>query len=150
MKRPQIPYGYTIENGAAIPHPEESEKLRRFFAFYLDGCSIREAAKAAGIERTGTTCRNMLTNETYLGTDFYPRLIPPDVMKKAKARALERGRNYSRERVARYRVVPVRTSFTFTGATPDSSASRLYECIQPLKNKTPTEPWVEKEKRPWQ
>ena len=133
MKRPMIPYGYRIENGAAIPHPEESEKLQRFFTFYLDGCSIREAAKAAGIERTGTTCRNMLTNETYLGTDFYPRLIQPDVMKKAKARAEERGQSYSREREARYRVVPVRVSFTFTGVTPDLSASRLYECIQPKK-----------------
>lgn len=133
MKRPMIPYGYKIENGVAIPHPEESEKLRRFFAFYLDGCSIREAAKAAEVERTGTTCRNMLTNETYLGTDFYPRLIQPDVMKKAKERALERGQNYSREKEARYRVVPVRTTFTFAGATPDLSASRLYECIQPKK-----------------
>ncbi|MBQ9662735.1 MAG: hypothetical protein IJV40_06250 [Oscillospiraceae bacterium] len=133
MKRPMIPYGYKIENGAAIPHPEESEKLRRFFAFYLDGCSIRAAAKAAGIDHSPTTCRNMLTNETYLGTDFYPRLIQPDVMKKAKARAEVRGQNYSREREARYRVVPVRTAFTFAGATPDLSASRLYECIQPKK-----------------
>ena len=134
MKRPMIPYGYKIENGAAIPHPEESEKLRRFFAFYVDGYSIREAMKTAEINLSPTTCRNMLTNETYLGTDFYPRLIQPAVMKKAKARALERGRNYSREHESKFKTLPVFTSFTFSGSA--DSASRLYECIQPIKKQT--------------
>ncbi|MBO5569704.1 MAG: hypothetical protein J6A79_12335 [Clostridia bacterium] len=134
MKRPQIPYGYKIENGVAVPHPEESRKLQQLFAYYVYyNCSLREAVKSAGIEMSPTSCRNMLENEIYLGTDYYPRLIQPGLMARAKARAAERGQNYSRERESEYRPIPVKTKFAFIADEGKSSASRLYECIQPIK-----------------
>ena len=130
MKRPAVPYGYQIINGKAVPHPEESRKLRDFFNYYtINGCSVAEAAARAEIEMT--TCRQMLTNRVYLGTDYYPQLITPDLMEKTEEAVRERSFRRGWRRSS-FRPIAVRTQFIFTpGKAP--SASRLYELIQPAQ-----------------
>ena len=69
------PYGYRIVNAQAIADEETAKKLKSFYSEYLRRESILAAAKAAGIEKTHSMLGKMLRNTTYLGTDFYPRLI---------------------------------------------------------------------------
>ena len=42
------PYGYRIENGAAVINDQEAECVRRIFDNYISGMSLAESAKAAG------------------------------------------------------------------------------------------------------
>ena len=42
------PYGYRIENGAAVINDQEAECVRQIFENYISGMSLTEAAKAAG------------------------------------------------------------------------------------------------------
>lgn len=134
--RAQIPYGYKIENGAAVPHPEEAYRLKEFFDLYVNhGCSIAEAKARAEIDRSAQTCRAMLTNTVYLGTDYYPRLITPGMMKKAE-KAIEENRKApaGQKRVA-FQKTPVFTQFTFLPGEPPehvNCASWLYGRVQPI------------------
>ena len=79
-----VPYGYKIVNAKALPDEEAAEKLRDLYEWYLDSGSIIEAGRAAGIEKTHSMLGLMLKNETYLGTDFYPRLIDDETFEKAQ------------------------------------------------------------------
>ena len=125
----QIPYGYRIVNGAAIPDPDESAKLRKFFDLYVHhGCSIATAKARAGIDRCDKTARNMLTNPVYLGTGFYPALLDASLMEKAKEVVNEKGRERGRT-VKAFEPIPVLSRFRFipsSGRTPQD----LYASIQ--------------------
>ena len=66
------PYGYRIENGAAVINEAEAECVRRIFNNYISGMSLREAAKAAGHPLVHSTVKRMLTKKYYCGDDFYP------------------------------------------------------------------------------
>ena len=46
----QIPYGYRIENGAAVIIPAEAAQIRLIFQNYIAGMSLQSAARAAGAE----------------------------------------------------------------------------------------------------
>ena len=135
MKRPAIPYGYKIENGVAAPHPEESERLRQFFTYYVYyDKSVAEAASLAEIWMTNESCRRMLTNLVYLGTDYYPQLITPDLMEKAKQAMAEKRKGYVGRKGSKLNPIPVQTQFTFIPREgPETNrASWLYWCIQPI------------------
>ena len=69
------PYGYRIENGAAVINEAEAECVRRIFDNYISGMSLREAAKAAGHPLVHSTVKRMLTKKYYCGDDFYPAII---------------------------------------------------------------------------
>lgn len=74
----------TIEDGRALPDEVAAEKLKEFFDEYLACGSMLAAAKKAGIEKTHSMLGRILKNRTYLGSDFYPRLIDDDTFKKAQ------------------------------------------------------------------
>ena len=42
------PYGYRIENGAAVINEAEADCVRQIFDNYISGMSLTESAKAAG------------------------------------------------------------------------------------------------------
>lgn len=134
--RAQIPYGYRIENGMAVPHPEEASRLKEFFNLYVNhGCSIAEAKDRAEIDRSERTCRAILTNPVYLGTDYYPRLISPGMMKKAKKTVEEKRKGPAGQKRVRYQATPVRTQFAFLPGDPPADMNRaawLYGRIQPI------------------
>ena len=81
----KTPFGYTIQNGEIIRHPDESGAVRGIFTRYLQGESYSRIA--GEMERLGTRyhqhtpqwnkhmVKRILENERYLGTEEYPRLI---------------------------------------------------------------------------
>ena len=84
MTQTHVPYGYRIEDGKAIPDEVAAEKLKEFFDEYLACGSMLAAAKKVGIEKTHSMLGRILENRTYLGKDFYPRLIDDDTFQKAQ------------------------------------------------------------------
>lgn len=136
MKRPAIPFGYQIVDGKAVPHPEESKKLQVFFDRYVNhGDSVAAAAAMAEIQMAKESCRRMLTNPVYLGNDYYPQLITPDLMEKAKQAMAVKRKGCVGRKGSRLKPIPVWTQFTFTpGKAPETNrASWLYDQIQPIK-----------------
>lgn len=73
-----IPYGYRIERGKAVIVPEEAERIRTFLNAYLDGFSIKNAGAEAEIPLSKSALRKLLSNDVYLGTDYYPPIIDRD------------------------------------------------------------------------
>ena len=71
-----IPYGYKIENGHAVPEPEQAKKLNDFIEAYLGGLSIKESRKASGIELSQSSLLDYLRTGTYAGTEYYPPIVP--------------------------------------------------------------------------
>ena len=81
----KTPFGYMIQNGEIICHPQESGAVRDIFARYLLGESYSQIA--GEMERLGIRyhqhtpqwnkhmVKRILENERYLGTEEYPRLI---------------------------------------------------------------------------
>ena len=81
----KIPFGYLIENGEIIRHPEESGAVRDIFARYLRGESYSQIA--GEMERLGVRyhqhtpqwnkhmVKRILENERYLGAGGYPRMV---------------------------------------------------------------------------
>ena len=44
-----IPFGYKIEDGAAVICDEDAEKVKKLFKNYLLGLSLSQAAKESGL-----------------------------------------------------------------------------------------------------
>ena len=92
-----IPYGYRIENGRAIPDPDEARRVRAFFEDYLNGASQQEAARQNGIHRAQATLGKMLRDKKYTGDGFYPPIIPREtfdrVQEERKRREASLGRD---------------------------------------------------------
>ena len=88
-----IPYGYIIQNGQNVPHPDEVMIIRRIFADYLGGSSllkIAQALTAEGIEFLPGRCdwnknrvKRILEDVRYTGTGTYPAVISEDIYYKA-------------------------------------------------------------------
>ena len=69
-------FGYTVENGYYVPHPEEAPVVRRIFESYLAGTGIRRIALALGADGIRTKRGNLpdnrfveyiLRNPVYIG-----------------------------------------------------------------------------------
>lgn len=81
----KTPFGYMIQNGEIICHPQESSAVRDIFARYLLGESYSQIA--GEMERLGIRyhqhtpqwnkhmVKRILENERYLGAGGYPRLV---------------------------------------------------------------------------
>ena len=79
------PYGYRIENGKAVIDEAAAEKVKMLYEYYLEGRSLVNAAKDAGIETSHGTARRMMENRHYLGNDFYPAIINAETFSAAGA-----------------------------------------------------------------
>lgn len=95
------PYGYRIENGRAVLDEEKAAAVRKLLEGYLGGMGLAPAAEAAGIHVVHTQVKKMLTNEKYLGDDYYPAILTREEIEAVKAeldkRARALGRIYERE-----------------------------------------------------
>lgn len=91
-----IPYGYRIVDAKAVFDEEKAEKVRTLFKEYIKLESVQKANRIAGIDKAHPFLGTMLKNRTYLGTDYYPRLIDDEIFEKAqtirKDRAVKLGR----------------------------------------------------------
>ena len=85
MRHGHTPFGYRIENGAAVANEDEAEQIRQIYREYLSGKSYIEAAKSAGVIMTHRSVKRMLQNKHYLGDDFYPAIIDRENFEAAEA-----------------------------------------------------------------
>lgn len=90
------PYGYRIENGKAIVDETAAEQVRKLYAGYLEGLSLKDAAKEAEINCYHATAGRMLQDKHYLGDEFYPPIIDEETFEKAKVEKQRRAEKLGR------------------------------------------------------
>lgn len=141
-----IPYGYRIENGRAVTCMPEAGQVQELFRLYLSGLSIRAAKEMAGIPVCVRTANKMLKRETYLGDEYYPAIIEPDIFHEAEVERAARCAKLGNHKTSRPQpAVPVRTQFGVSSSsctrddlTPARRAALLYSMIIPGSDKTIT------------
>ena len=143
----RIPYGYKIVNGQAEPYSEQVKKIQCFFDCYLEGYSLRKATVVAGVERSWMSCRNMLVNPVYLGTEDYPPIFTPEQMERAAGEVKRRGAHLTGKTGRPVRKpFPIQTEFFYhkeadwdkeadrEGETPADISARMYRSICSLSD----------------
>lgn len=90
------PYGYKIESGKAVVDETEARQVRKLYAGYIEGLSLKEAAKKAEINCYHATTGRMLQDKHYLGDEFYPPIIDVKTFEKAKAEKQRRAEKLGR------------------------------------------------------
>ena len=129
------PYGYRIENGAAVINEAEAECVRRIFDNYISGMSLREAASAAGHPLVHSTVKRMLTKKYYCGDDFYPAIIDISTFHTANNELKRRADNKNQTGKTRRIMPKPETEFTFSPPLtqyddPYEQAQYLYSLIE--------------------
>ena len=129
------PYGYRIENGAAVIDEAEADCVRQIFDNYISGMSLREAASAAGHPLVHSTVKRMLTKKYYCGDDFYPAIIDAAVFHRANSELKRRADNKNQTGKTRRIMPKPETEFTFSPPLtqyddPYEQAQYLYSLIE--------------------
>ena len=139
MSRGHTPYGYRIENGAAVIHEEEAAQIRKMYEGYLGGLSLVASAAEAGITMKHSSAKRMMQNSHLLGDDFYPAIIDKETRKKiiteSERRAAFLGRNFAPKEK---KVIPPPTRFTLTKTDirytdPYKQAQYIYSQIKEVE-----------------
>lgn len=133
MKR--LPYGYRWIQGKIAVDDNAAKRLTLFFHRYIDGAGIEDARMSAGLPLSSATCRSMLTNRAYLGTDELPPILPEQVMDAAALEVKRRGARLVGKSMPKVPPLQVATSFRMrptAGAPEDPTAyaAWLYDGIQ--------------------
>jgi hypothetical protein len=89
-----IPYGYRVEKGRNVPHPEERQIVQRIFTEYIGGASLLQIAQVLTAEKVefipGRSDWNknrigrILADERYCGTETYPAIVDVDAYNQAR------------------------------------------------------------------
>lgn len=146
--RPRIPYGYCLVNGTLRIEPEENRKLLLLFENYVRGYSLKDCLKLSGVERSIGWLRSVFDNETYMGKNDYPQLVPEKLWKKANAEAKRRGaKTIGREKLKlRQKPVPVETAFFYArpvmgniSEDPVEAAAQMYRHIRIRGKREPSD-----------
>ena len=124
------PYGYRIENGAAVINDQEAECVRRIFDNYISGMSLREAASAAGHPLVHSTVKRMLTKKYYCGDDFYPAIIDISTFHTANSELKRRADN--KNQTGKTRRIMAKSEMEFTFSPPLTQYDDPYEQAQYL------------------
>ena len=90
------PFGYRIVNGEAVIDEPAAEQLKNLFLAYLAGDSLTTAAQKAGIRISHAVVGKMLRNTHYLGDNYYPAIIDPDIFESAEAERIRRAEKLGR------------------------------------------------------
>ncbi len=105
------PYGYRIVRGEAVIDSEEALNLRTFFKLFLQGFTVEDARHDAGIKMSLAAVGMMLSNRTYLGDGFYPRIIDEETFEAAQTERAKRNRCPEGSNSCRLFPVPVSSRF---------------------------------------
>lgn len=129
------PYGYRIENGAAVINEAEAECVRCIFDNYISGMSLTESAKAAGHPVVHSSVKRILSRECYCGDDFYPAIIDAAVFHRANSELKRRADNKNQTGKTRRKSPVPETEFTFSPTQtqyddPYEQAQYLYSLIE--------------------
>ena len=106
-----VPYGYKIVNGAAMIVDDEKAKIIQLYETFISGASYRLCREASGIPRTAKGCRAILSDRTYLGTDFYPQLLDTELFQLAQAEFARKPKNPGGRK--KRKPLPIQTTFNF-------------------------------------
>lgn len=129
------PYGYRIENGAAVINEAEAECVRRIFDNYISGMSLTESAKAAGHPVVHSSVKRILSRECYCGDDFYPAIIDAAVFHRVNSELKRRADKKNQTGKTRRKSPVPETEFTFSPPQtqyddPYEQAQYLYSLIE--------------------
>ncbi len=137
MSRGHTPFGYKIENGVAVICVDQAEQIRKIYAGYLGGLSLRNAAKEAGIKMVHASVRRLLQNPHLLGDDFYPAIIDRETFDAFEAERKRREEALGRDNKQKKTVepTPAPTSFRMAQAAqtfsdPYQQAEYIYSLIE--------------------
>lgn len=131
-----IPYGYRIENGAAVVDEAEATVVRDFFNYYISGLALMAAAKKVGLKLYHGSAGRMLRNTKYLGDDYYPAIIDQKTFDKAEEVRLGRAKALGRVRELKSaKEAPFPTKFTMPAVKavyedPFQQAAYAYSLIE--------------------
>ena len=130
------PYGYDIVGGKAVINEEQAAAIRQTCENYLSGMSMTQAARAAGINMNHSGVKRLMLNPRYLGDEFYPAILTPEIAQAVEAErqrrdALYKGKRYSREEVTLF----IPTAFTMRKVStrykdPVKQAEYAYSLIE--------------------
>ena len=134
------PYGYDIVGGAAVINEEQAAAIRQTCENYLSGMSMTQAARAAGINLKHSGVKRLMLNPRYLGDDFYPAILTPEIAQAVEAErqrrdALFQGKRYTREELQ----ISIPTAFTMRKFSqkykdPVEQAEYAYSLIDAIDN----------------
>ena len=131
-----VPFGYRVVNEVAVIENKEAFMLRSLFEEYINCGSMLAAARKAGINMTHSKIGLMLKNSTYLGTDFYPRIIDDETFKRAQETRLKTAQRLGRIKEAKTKEkIPPAFEFTIDKIErkyqdPYKQASYAYDKIK--------------------
>ena len=133
------PYGYDIVGGAAVINEEQAANLRKLCENYLSGMSFVQAAKEVGLEMKHSGVKRLMQNPRYLGDDFYPAILTPEIAQAVEAErqrrdTLYKGTRYTKEAVTT--VIPTRFAMKRTAPKyqdPIKQAEYAYSQIKEVK-----------------
>lgn len=91
-----IPFGYRIVDGKAVVDEKEAVMLWKMYEGYLEGKALRAAAEDAGIHCYHGSAARILGNKKYLGTDYYPQIIAPQIFGMVQAERDKRAKKLGR------------------------------------------------------
>lgn len=134
------PYGYDIVGGTAVINEEQAAAIRQTCENYLSGMSMTQAARTAGINMKHSGVKRLMLNPRYLGDNFYPAILTPEIPQAVEAErqrrdALYKGKRYTREEVT----VFIPTAFTMRKLStrykdPVKQAEYAYSMIEAVEN----------------
>ena len=124
------PYGYRIENGAAVINEAEADCVRQIFDNYISGMSLTESAKAAGHPVVHSSVKRILSRECYCGDDFYPAIVDISTFHTANSELKRRADNKNQTGKTR-RIIP-KPETEFTLSAPQTQYDDPYEQAQYL------------------
>lgn len=134
------PYGYDIVGGAALINKEQADAIRQTCENYLSGMSMTQAAKDVGLEMKHSGVKRLMQNPRYLGDDFYPAILTPEIVRAVEAERLRRDALYQGKRYTRDDVeISIPTSFTMRKLStrykdPIKHAEYAYSLIEAVEN----------------
>ncbi len=132
-----IPYGYRIENGCAIPDPEKVKKFNDFIHEYLNGASLKDARELSGVELCVNSLNTYLKKGTYQGTDYYPPIVPMGTYKRIMAerdRRSHKGNRHIPEDLPVKRHFRMEKAEKIRNGNASELASSLYSMIIPAED----------------
>ena len=126
-------YGYKIINGKAVIDEQESGIIISIFNGYISGLSMKAAAANAGVPMQHSAVKQILMQDTYIGTDYYPAIISRETFAKANGRRIHRASSHSCEK--RYTAPPIHKVFDLAEAEthfndPAQQAEYIYSLIE--------------------
>ena len=85
---------YFFGYGIAVINEEQAAAIRQTCENYLSGMSMTQAARAAGINMNHSGVKRLMLNPRYLGDDFYPAILTPEIAQAVEAERQRRDALY--------------------------------------------------------